>query len=336
VLENFTIKPEDFLSAEEADHQRNGNKMHTGIHMKKVINAGFAWLWLLLVLGQAPTTALAAAPDVQTSPAPANRDVIKEIIDVVGLQPRFQVQEADVENAAAVIYGGQRYILYNRQFLAAVNNAVKTDWAAISILAHEIGHHLNGHTLSRGGSNPGDELEADEFSGFVLRKMGASLAEAQAAISLLSQERSSHTHPGRSVRLASISKGWYNADEQIIASAQVRPSNKPQPAYKPQTGTAAITRPAPSRPVSQRTITDRDIMRKVNLQALPGEEIYVTRQMALVRVNETGRVEVIGKMARTNSRNHPFVLQSAYFDALLVGKDGYLRNQHGQRIGYLS
>jgi hypothetical protein len=302
------------------------------------MNASIAWLMLLLVLGQSPTLAVAAAPiaPIRPAAAPANRDVIKEIIDVVGLQPRFQVQEADVENAAAVIYGGQRYILYNRQFLAAVNNAVKTDWAAISILAHEIGHHLNGHTLSRQGSKPSDELEADEFSGFVLRKMGASLAEAQAAISLLSQERSSHTHPGRSIRLASISKGWNNADEQIIASAQVRPSNKPQPAYRPQAETVAVTRAAPSRQVSQRTITARDIMRKVNLRALPGEEIYVTRQMTLVRVNEAGRVEVIGKMARTNSRSYPYVLQSSYFDALLVGKDGYVRNQHGQRIGYLS
>ena len=306
--------------------------------MKRIMNAGVAWLMLLLVLGQSPVLAVAAVPIAPANPAaaPANRDVIKESIDVVGLQPRFQVQEAEVENAAAVIYGGQRYILYNRQFLAAVNNAVKTDWAAVSILAHEIGHHLNGHTLSRGGSRPSDELEADEFSGFVLRKMGASLAEAQAAISLLSQERSSHTHPGRSVRLASISKGWNNADEQIIASAQVRPSNKPQPTYRPQAGAVADTRVAPSRPVSQRAITARDIMRKVNLQALPGEEIYVTRQMTLVRVNEAGRVEVIGKMARTNSRSYPYVLQSSYFDALLVGKDGYLRNQHGRRIGYLS
>jgi hypothetical protein len=307
-------------------------------HMKKIRNTGAAWFILLLVLLQSAPAVQAAAPAAQGSlaQAPANRDIIREIIDVVGLQPRFQVQEADVENAAAVIHGGQRYILYNRRFLAELNNAVKSDWAAISILAHEIGHHLNGHTLSRGGSNPADELEADEFSGFVLRKMGASLAEAQAAISLLSAERSSHTHPGRSVRLASISKGWNNANGQVLAGAQVRPSNKPQPASRPQAETLAAARPAPSRQVAQQTISSRDIMRKVTLRSLPGEEIYVTRQMRLVRVTAAGRVEVIGKMARTNSRSYPFVLQSDYFDALLVGTDGYVLNQRGQRIGYLS
>lgn len=314
--------------------------------MKRIINTGVAWLIMLLVLVQSSPVAQAApsATSASRTAEPGSRDIIKEIIDVVGLQPRFQVQEANVENAAAVIYGGQRYILYNRQFLAAVNNAVKTDWAAISILAHEIGHHLNGHTLSRGGSNPSDELEADEFSGFVLRKMGASLAEAQAAISLLSQERGSHTHPGRSVRLASISKGWHNADEQMIAGARVRPSDKPQLEYQPQARRAespqapslATTRAMPSRPVAQRTITARDLIRQVHLRALPREEIYVTRQMALVRVNEAGRVEVIGKMARTNSRNYPYVLKSSYFDALLVGVDGYVLNQYGQRIGYLT
>jgi hypothetical protein len=306
--------------------------------MKKIQNTGAAWLILLLALVQAAPAALAATPAAKISLAAAapNRDIIKEIIDVVGLQPRFQVQEAEVENAAAVIYGGQRYILYNRQFLADLNNAVKSDWAAISILAHEIGHHLNGHTLSRGGSTPSDELEADEFSGFVLRKMGASLSEAQAAISLLSEERSSHTHPGRSVRLASISKGWNNADGQVLAGAQVRPSNKPQPAYRPQAEPVAAARTTPSRQVAQQTISSRDIMRKVTLRTLPGEELYVTRQMRLVRVTATGRVEVIGKMARTNSRSYPFVLQSDYFDALLVGTDGYVLNQRGQRIGYLS
>jgi hypothetical protein len=309
--------------------------------MKKIMHANAIALIWLLALVQTATGALATpiAPASRTAAAPGNRDIIKEIIEVVGLQPRFQVQEADVENAAAVIYGGQRYILYNRQFLAAVNNAVKTDWAAVSILAHEIGHHLNGHTLSRGGSNPSDELEADEFSGFVLRKMGASLAEAQAAISLLSQERSSHSHPGRSVRLASIGKGWNNADEQIVASARVRPGNQPQPDARPQPAynpAAAATRTMPGRPVAQRSLTAHDIMRKVNLRALPREEIYITRQMALVRVNEAGRVEVIGKMARTNSRSYPYVLQSSYFDALLVGMDGHVLNQHGQRIGYLS
>lgn len=67
----------------------------------------------------------------------------------------------------------------------------------MSILAHEIGHHLLGHTISIGSSNPQDELEADKFSGFVLYKMGASLNDAVQAIQLLGSDTDSKTHPSK-------------------------------------------------------------------------------------------------------------------------------------------
>jgi len=309
--------------------------------MKRAVKQGVAWLVLMVSMLQMPvvTVNAATAPVISNTAvvAPGARDIIKEIIDVVGLKPRFEVREGNVDNAAAVIYNGQRYILYNRQFVDEVNNATKTDWAAVSILAHEIGHHLNGHTLSRNGSNPEDELEADEFSGFVLRKMGASLADAQAAINLLSEERSSHTHPGRSYRLASISKGWNNADNQIVASVNVKPSNKPV-AARPQQAVAAV-RQAPTRPVTQSTTASRStqqMVSKVNFRALPNEEIYVTRDFKLVRVLDGGQKQVIGKVVQTNDRRYPFAFQSNYFGALFVGTDGYVLNEEGQRVGYLS
>lgn len=317
--------------------------------MKNMIKRSLAWLVVVVSLLQAPAVTGAAIVTKNNSSVPGNtysapgaRDIIKEIIDVVGLKPRFEVREADVDNAAAVIYNGQRYILYNRQFVAAVNNAVKTDWAAVSILAHEIGHHLNGHTLSRSGSNPQDELEADEFSGFVLRKMGASLADAQAAMRLLSDEEGSYTHPGRSARLTSISKGWQSANDQIIASAKsngavARPVTRPQ-----QEQQAPVVASAPARtPVRQTNaqrvvLTQSDILRKVTFRAVPGERFYLTKKLSLIHVDDNGRVEVIGKMANTNSRSYPYVLQSSYFDTIFVGNNGVLVTEDGDRVGYLS
>ncbi|MEJ7666929.1 MAG: hypothetical protein WKG07_49205 [Hymenobacter sp.] len=71
-----------------------------------------------------------------------------------------------------------------------------------------MGHHLNGHTLRGGGSQPQDELEADEFSGFVLRRLGASLAQAQAAPGRrCADEAGSASHPGRTPRLAGHQPG---------------------------------------------------------------------------------------------------------------------------------
>ncbi len=186
-----------------------------------------------------------AAAQAQSGAAPGPHNVLNEITDVVGLKPRFELRATDqVENAAAVNYNGQRFLLYNPDFVAAVNQAGRTDWAGISILAHEMGHHLNGHTLRPGGSNPADELEADEFSGFVLRKMGASLAQAQAGMAVVSDEEASPTHPGRDTRLRAIGDGWQRASQQIAASNRaatpsaapaVVPVAAPQPPAAPDT-----------------------------------------------------------------------------------------------------
>lgn len=305
--------------------------------MKRVIKQQLAWLAVvvsvLMQTANADAATLTNKSNTVQQPAGA-RDIITEIIDVVGLKPRFEVREANVDNAAAVIYNGQRYILYNRQFVSAVNNAVKTDWAAVSILAHEIGHHLNGHTLSRGGSNPQDELEADEFSGFVLKKMGASLADAQAAISLLSEERASDTHPGRSTRLASISKGWRNAESQMIASTNG--TTKARPVVRQTQPEETVVAQTTTRQVNQVSLNRQDILRKVTFRSVPGESFYVTRKFNLVHISDDGKLEVVGKMAPTNNRNYPYVLQSSYFNSLFIGNDGYLISQKGERVGYLS
>ncbi|MGV3539888.1 MAG: membrane-binding protein [Rufibacter sp.] len=297
--------------------------------MKKVLLSVMAGLLLTGASVVNPAQAVAERAAVAT--APAGRDVISEIIDVVGLKSRFEVRAANVPNAAAVILNGKRYILYNEQFLSSINNALRTDWAGISILAHEIGHHLNGHTLSQGGSNLQDELEADEFSGFVLRKMGASLSEAQAAIKLLADERDSYTHPGKRSRLAAISKGWGNAQEQILASSRAGTPNRTVAAP------ASAMRETPVATTARRTVSRmpaQQIMRQVKLASAPQERIYVTTQFNLVRETEDG-LEVIGKLQKTNNRNFPYMLESRYF-SLFVSTNGLLLTEDGERVGVLT
>jgi len=289
-----------------------------------------------------PDLALAAHRSVTSSvistPNPEGaRDIINEIIDVVGLKPRFEVREStDVPNAAAVIYNGKRYILYNPKFVAQVNNAVKTDWAAVSILAHEIGHHLNGHTLIRGGSNPEDELEADEFSGFVLRKMGATLPQAQAAIAALTDESYSATHPGRSSRLTAISTGWQNANGQILASA--KPGTKTAPpvvAQVEQPEQDVEARPSVRTQATAAGLDSRSVLGKVTFEAAPREQFYVTSGYDLVRVTNSG-LKIVGKLIRTNNSEVPFVFESDYFQSLYLTNEGLIVNRRGQRIGYVS
>lgn len=261
----------------------------------------------------------------------SQRDVLREITDVVGLKPRFQLRATtEVQNAAAVVYGGQRYLLYNPQFVAAVNQAGRTDWAGISILAHEMGHHLNGHTLRGGGSNPTDELEADEFSGFVLRKMGASLAQAQAGMAVVSDEQASPTHPGRRSRLTAIGQGWQRASQQIAASTRgAAPSAEP--------AMLASAQPAPVRQVVARTVAPVSVVGKITFQAKPEVDFYVTNRLSVVRLDRAGQTaEVVGRLSRSESLSYPYVLIDGQQRRLYISRMGEIYDPNGRQVALLT
>ena len=152
--------------------------------------------------------------------------IVSGIMDALGLNSKFKVKVANVPNVEATIKHHERYILYNPEFVNKVNETTKDKWASIFILAHEVGHHLDGHTEAGLRSNPTIELEADQFAGFVLCKMGATLQQAQLAMYYISNLAASKTHPGRVDRLAAIETGWNNARMQkALASGSLHASN---------------------------------------------------------------------------------------------------------------
>jgi ribosomal protein L19 len=116
-------------------------------------------------------------------------------------------------NIEASISRRKKYITYNPKFMNWVTNVTNDKWAAIALFAHEIGHHINKHTSRLGGSKPKLELEADEFAGYVLRKMGATLEESQLVMKYIATTATSKTHPCRSDRMVAIQKGWNKAAE---------------------------------------------------------------------------------------------------------------------------
>lgn len=113
-----------------------------------------------------------------------------------------------------MIKDDKRLILYSNTFISRLDEIGAGDWSALSVLAHEIGHHLQGHTIQAGGSNHRIELEADQFSGFVVRRLGGSLSEAQAVMSTIASPGGSATHPPKSARLEAIATGWRLAGQQ--------------------------------------------------------------------------------------------------------------------------
>ena len=150
------------------------------------------------------------------------QNMLQEIIDATGLHTDFELKEANVLNIEASISHRKRYILYNPAYITSLNNITKNRWSVMALLAHEVGHHLNGHTIRKGGSTPELELEADEFAGFILYKLGATLKQSQNVIYYIATEKASRTHPSRNSRLSAIEKGWNkaSASEQINDTAK--------------------------------------------------------------------------------------------------------------------
>ena len=147
-------------------------------------------------------------------------DVLERILYVTGATPNFVLMECDkISNAIAVTYKGQRYILYDKEFMSLISKNTSS-WSNTFILAHEVGHHINGHTkdLALGSilseqeleQQRQEELDADYYAGFVLAKLGASLSQANAAVNLVSSDSDDRysTHPDRNKRIAAITRGW--------------------------------------------------------------------------------------------------------------------------------
>ena len=146
-------------------------------------------------------------------PAPREIDEIRKIVTYSGLPLNFEIYAAKIDNAVATIVNNKRLIIYDPSLLRNTDKLSNSYWASMSILAHEIGHHLSGHTLSANENHHQMELEADKFSGFVLYKMGATLQQATAAMTLLGSERESFSHPDRVSRLEAIKAGWEESSQ---------------------------------------------------------------------------------------------------------------------------
>ena len=171
-------------------------------------------------------------------------DAVNKILSVIGTSEKPVLQAcSNINNAVAVAYKGQRYILYDREFMTSLSKGVNKYWTNMFILAHEIGHHINGHSLdlllyTNEVVNPKSledkrkqELQADEFAGFVLGRLGSTINQMERILSNIppiSDEKYS-THPSTSKRILAVRKGFnktINTKKEDVAN-KTRISNKP-------------------------------------------------------------------------------------------------------------
>lgn len=176
--------------------------------------------------------------------------LITDMLDRIDIRNRFLIVACrQVDNCQATLYKGKPYILYNPDFLDEVKRMnfssadirVSTrNWETLTILAHELGHHVNNHLLNPhpDATQREMELEADEFAGAMIFRMGGTIEQAKAAY-LSQPERGSYEHPGRQQRLDAVTRGW----EKVRAR---NPDPKPDP-VRPEPRPDPV-RPEPARP----------------------------------------------------------------------------------------
>jgi hypothetical protein len=158
-------------------------------------------------------------------PDEREKKIIENIISYSGLPLNFEIFSGDINNAIAFFVNNKRYIIYDKSLLTNVDAMTNNYWSSISILAHEIGHHLSGHTLNNEIKNHDAELQADKFSGFILYKMGATQEQATNVMLLLGSEHDSDTHPNKNKRIKAILNGWNEANDQRNQGAIPPPPN---------------------------------------------------------------------------------------------------------------
>lgn len=151
--------------------------------------------------------------------------IIENIISFSGLPLNFEIYSGDIQNAVATIIDNKRYIIYDPKLFNLTDENSNSYWSSISILAHEIGHHLSGHTLKNNLNNHTTELQADKFSGFILYKMGATEQQAVNAMQLLGSDLDSDSHPNKEKRIHAILNGWNEASKQRYQGAIPPPPN---------------------------------------------------------------------------------------------------------------
>lgn len=181
--------------------------------------------------------------------------IVKSMLDSINWKENFRLREENgIQNAYATIINNVRWIVYDNNFLEDIDAYTATKWASISVMAHEMGHHYYNHVVSRSGSTPPKEIEADAFSGYVMERLGATLQQSVAAMQAIASDRASSTHPGKKDRVNAITRGWNTAKENNTNTTSSNP-NKPDNTNNPGPVTTNPPQPTVPNPGNQ-TSTD--------------------------------------------------------------------------------
>jgi hypothetical protein len=134
--------------------------------------------------------------------------VVDQIKRRLSINVTFDIYIAENEdNAFATVANGRKILVVDVGFLEKLNKVARTEWSAISVIAHEVGHHIAGFSANKHRG----ELNADYWSGQSLRRLGSARDAATSAILAFGTDLDTPSHPNKSRRAAAIERGWDDA-----------------------------------------------------------------------------------------------------------------------------
>jgi hypothetical protein len=155
-------------------------------------------------------------------------EVFDKICEAAAIKNNFKLVECNgINGCKSNVKNGVAYILYDNNFLKSIKsnnalgftekkintkNAKNEEWTSITILAHELGHHVQQHfgeDVQKFLGNYEIELQADEYAGNILCILGASLQEGkQAYYSSVIPEEKTIDHPDKASRIKRFEEGY--------------------------------------------------------------------------------------------------------------------------------
>ena len=138
--------------------------------------------------------------------------MVEDILETFGLPKDVLVVEAHMNNAIALILRNVRVIAYDPSLIYSAGPELG-GLGYRFVLAHELGHHVCGHTISKFRDDPWKfELEADRMAGYIVTHLDEYIKTENhnrilSAVKTMLPKEGSETHPPLAERLSAIQEG---------------------------------------------------------------------------------------------------------------------------------
>lgn len=141
-------------------------------------------------------------------------NIIDAIIATCAAERNFELVASNVSSVVAAIdSSGKRWIFYSKSHFLLLND----DDYRLALIAHAVGHHLIGHLFSQDPViHEKEEVEADEFMGFVLYRLGVLKSSAITIVNRFPMEHGAL--PGE--RQAAVMRGFSRGEASVLVSGK--------------------------------------------------------------------------------------------------------------------